>query len=104
MSELKKFQCMNITEFTRKIVDLVKSGAEIDLSKTISLYGKYYMVHYVEPATKVKEENSPKDEVVEESFSLEDMSDEQLRNLAKEAKLQGWKNMKRENLVAKLSK
>lgn len=120
--EIKVFQSRNLSEYSRKLVELVKAGNEVLLDQCISLFGKIYTIKYyeaekaiglpVETLEKVEQEvtielQDNQDNITEVVIGpsiadYESMSDEQLRILAKDAKIKGAHNAKRETLIEKL--
>ena len=54
--EIKVFQSRNLSEYSKKLVELVKAGNEVLLDQCISLFGKVYTIKYYEPEAEVVEE------------------------------------------------
>lgn len=117
LSELKTEQFCAFQPFMKRALEVAANGGEVDMTQTKMVYGRIYFLKYrelvdeakqaaseAELASQVQPEVEAAEVVVAESTPVDydAMSDDELRALGKEAKLQGTHNMKRENLIAKL--
>lgn len=121
LSELKTEQFCAFGPFMKRALEVAANGGEVDMHQTKMVYGRIYFLKYrelvdentvaedasseVKVATDVEPELEAAEVVVAESATVDydAMSDDEIKALAKEAKVQGWANAKRETLIKKLS-
>ena len=53
--EIKVYQSRNLSDYSKKLVELVKAGNEVLLDQCISMLGKIYTIKYYEPEAVVEE-------------------------------------------------
>ena len=68
--EIKVYQSRNLSDYSKKLVELVKDGNEVLLDQCISLFGKLYTIKYyeAEKAPSVVENTT---EAVEQEVAVE---------------------------------
>lgn len=113
LSELKTEQFCAFGPFMKRALEIAASGGEVDMTQTKMVYGRIYFLKYRELESDLVQptnDSAPQDNLVGNTANsvkpavadYDAMSDEQLRELAKESKVQGWANAKRETLIKKL--
>lgn len=112
MKELKALYFHSFQDFMKAVIRLTKAGHEVDMTQTRIVYGRMYHLKYWEYSASPEQvedllaEQEPVAEIAsseaEVATNYDELSDDELRELAKEAKVQGWYNAKRETLIAKL--
>lgn len=113
MKQLKALYLNNFQDFMKNVIQLTKDGKEVDMTQTRIVYGRVYHLKYWDEADveqiQPTNDSAPQDNLVgntedsvQPAINYDELSDDEIRELAKEAKIQGAHNAKRETLIKKL--
>lgn len=104
MKELKALYFHSFQDFMKAVIRLTREGHEVDMTQTRIVYGRMYHLKYWEYSASPEQIEELVVEIATEEVATnyDELSDDEIRELAKEAKVQGWANAKRETLIKKL--
>lgn len=80
---IKKISLNNSRDYTIKLIELVKAGYEIDLTKTGTFYGRIYTIAYEDGIEETAAESVQSDIVVDEK-AADSVSEDKVSEEAKE--------------------